>query len=160
MSHTRRRRAPGVGLAIALASLLMLAACGGSSTVQKQASTSPPLTATPLDKVSLAGDSLLTVLTKSDPASGRQIPDVTATVDDSGLLVLHIRVRSSAIARVNIALTAALLDANDLHIGEATGGTINLDPGKTTTIDLNGRRPQDTIASIRLAAKSQTAPAP
>jgi len=85
---------------------------------------------------------------------------VTFQLDDSGSLVVHVTVRSTAQNAQTLAIRASLFDSSDNIVGDATGGTVNVGPGVSLPVELTGPAPNGTIASARFELTTQAAPTP
>ena len=132
-------------LAAALTGLL--AACGSSG--QPQVQSSRPLTEQ-------------SVAVKQTGNAAAQIVPTTTTyqIDDSGALVIQLSIQSQSAEAESIAVRASLFDAGGGLIGDAAGGRVSVPPGSTSTMELNGPRPQGTIASATFEVTDVTSPTP
>ena len=132
-------------LAAALTGLL--AACGSSG--QPQVQSSRPLTAQ-------------SVAVKQTGNGAAQIVPTTVTyqIDDSGALVIQLSVQSQSTAAESIMVRASLFDSDGGLIGDAAGGRVAVAPGSTTMVQLNGPRPQGTIAGATFEVTDVTSPTP
>jgi hypothetical protein len=130
--------------------LLMLAACGSTQKLP-EATSGGALTTSDVDShINQTGDAPATI----DQSS------VTFKVDDSGSLVVRLRLMSSASSPATFAVRGSLYDSGGNIIGDATGGEVNVDPGATASIELNGPPPHGTIASATFEVTSISAPTP
>lgn len=123
-------------LVLVVAAGLLLLGCGDTPQV-REAATSPPLVGAKVD-VTLTGNSAVTI---ADPSN-----DVTFKLDDARLLVVHVKVHSTSGTKQNIAIRASLLDSAGKVIGDATGGTLAVNPGADAAFDLTGPMPNGTIS--------------
>jgi hypothetical protein len=109
---------------------------------------STPFTADPKPSISQEGSAPVTIDTSS----------VTFMPDDSGSLVVHVTLTSTSAAPVTVIVRGSLYDTSHAIVGDVTGGQVNVAPGSTTTIQLNGPRPLGTIASATFEATTQPSP--
>ena len=121
---------------MAAASAVLLAACGDTPQVS-EAATTPPLTADKVD-ITLTGDRVVTIVHPSD--------DVTFRLDNARLLVVHVKVHSTASAAQTVSIRASLLDSTGKLIGDASGGALAVPAGGDVAFDLGGPTPNGTIS--------------
>lgn len=126
-------RAPRGALAALLVALL-LAACGNATRIPQTGGQPPFRTATVT--VEQTGDAPVAV----DRASA------SFSLDASGSLTVHVVVRSTAAVAVTVVLRASLFSPSGALVGDATGGSLSLAPGASQAVELNGPRPNGTIA--------------
>lgn len=131
-----------------LAGGLLLAACGEPPVVD-QATASSPLAA-PSVAVTQTGDTDVTV------AAG----GVSFRLDSARLLVVDVRLRSSAPTRRTVAVRATVYDATGRIVGDASGGVIQVAPGVETPVELSGPTPTGTIAAVTLEVHTVPSPTP
>jgi hypothetical protein len=123
------------GVAAVLGLGAVVCACGSAARLPETSET-PPL-ATSSVAVSQTGTAPVTI-----------VPDsVTYRLDDSGSLVVHLRVTSGAPDKQTIEARASLYDGKGALIGDATGGQVDVDPGSTVSLQLNGPAPTGEIVS-------------
>jgi hypothetical protein len=114
---------------------LLLVACGNTPRLPEAASTPPLVT----NSVSVTQTGTAPVTIVPDSAQYR--------LDDSGSLVVTLRVTSEATAPQTITARASLYDTNGKLVGDATGGDVGVDPGQTVTLQLDGPPPMGEIVS-------------
>jgi multidrug efflux pump subunit AcrA (membrane-fusion protein) len=119
----------------AAAGAVLLTACGDTPQVS-EAATSPPLTADKVD-ITLTGDGVVTIVNPS--------ADVSFKLDNARLLVVHVKVHSTASAAQTVSIRASLFDAQGKLIGDATGGALAVPAGGDAAFDLSGPAPNGTI---------------
>jgi len=139
----RRLLAPACAAALLLGGLT---ACG-DDTKLPVAPSSTAFSTTPV-AVAQQGNADVTIDTSS----------VTFKLDDSRSLVVHLTVRSSATSTIAISIRGSLYDPNHALIGDVTGGQVNVEPGSTTAVQLNGPTPLGTIASATFEATAKPTP--
>jgi len=126
---------------------VLLVACG--TTQLPEAPPTGPLAASNVS-VNTTGNGQATVSQSS----------VTFTVDNSGTLVVHLMLTSTASTAETVAVRGSLFDQNGKTIGDVTGGTINLDPGAGQQTELTGPAPNGTISSVTFEVTTEAAPTP
>jgi len=89
-----------------------------------------------------------------------QQDSITYRVDDSGSLVVHLSLTSNASAAQSLAVRASLYDNSGAVIGDATGGQVQVAPGSTVQLQLNGPAPQGTISSAVFEVTATSSPTP
>jgi hypothetical protein len=143
------RRAQGKVFGAVLVSCagMALAACGSSS-VPEVAS------ATPLTTGSVSFSQT------GNAAAHVQAGSVTYRLDDSGSLVVTLNVISTSATPQTIAVRASLYNSSGGVVGDATGAQIQVAPGKTAPVQLNGPAPQGTIASAVFELTAVASPTP
>jgi hypothetical protein len=134
-------------LLVPAASGLLLAGCGGSGTVDEAVNATP--VAVPNVAITQTGDSDITIPTDQ----------VTFGLDASQLLVVDLHLRSAAAAPRTVAVRATVYDRSGRIVGDATGATIEVQPGVDTPIELSGPTPNGTIASATLEVHTVPSPA-
>ena len=87
-----------------------------------------------------------------------QQTSVAYRLDDSGGLVVTLSVTSQAGTAQTIMARATLYNAAGAVIGDASGGSTQVPPGGTTTLQLNGPAPQGTIASALFEVTAISSP--
>lgn len=143
----RRGQGKVFGTALAWCAGMALVACGSSS-VPEVASATPLTTAT-------------VGFSQTGNAAARvQAGTVTYRLDDSGSLVVTLNVISTAAAAETIAVRATLYNSSGAVVGDATGAQIQVVPGKTAPVQLNGPAPQGTIASAVFELTAVASPTP
>jgi hypothetical protein len=130
-----------------LAGGLLLVSCGDTPVVD-EATTQPPVQA-PHVAVTQTGDA--TVVVPPDGARFR--------LDNAGLLVVDVVVRSTAAAPQTISLRASVYDSTGRLVGDATGGSVRVAPGAETTVELSGPTPLGTITAVTVEVHTLPAPA-
>lgn len=142
---------PHAGPAVALlltVTAAVLVGCG-STTKLPEAPATGPLTSGSV-QIKQTGNAAAQV----DPAS------VTFQIDNSGSLVVRLRVTSNAGRPQTLAVRASLFDSSGGIIGDATGGDIGLPPGAPASFELNGPAPAGTIAAATFEMTAQASPTP
>ncbi len=129
-----------------LAGGLLLAGCGDPAVVD-QATTRPPLAA-PGVVVTQTGDPDVAI-----PPGG-----VSFRLDAARLLVVDLRLRSTAATPRLVVVRASLFDSGGRLVGDAGGSAVDVPPGDGTTLELTGPTPTGTIAAVTLEV--HTVPAP
>jgi hypothetical protein len=142
-------RPPRTLIGPAFAAVLLLTALSGcgDETRLPQVPSSTPFT-TGSVSISQQGSAPVTIDTSS----------VTFMPDDSGSLVAHVTLTSTAVAPVTVIVRGSLYDPSHAIVGDLTGGQVNVAAGSTTTIQLNGPRPLGTIASATFEVTTQPSP--
>lgn len=135
--------------------LLALLAAGASLLTACGSSTQPEIgSATPLTAASVTA-------TQSGNAQAKLVPGtISYRVDASGSLVIKLSVMSTASTPQTILVRASLLDASGTLIGDAIGGTTQVAPGATASMELTGPAPNGTIASAVFEITNESAPTP
>jgi hypothetical protein len=143
--HTRRVRTWRHLLA-PLAGGLLLTACGDPPVVD-QATTRPPLAA-PNVAVTQTGDTDVVI-----PPGG-----VSFRLDAARLLVVDVRLRSTAPTPRMVVARASVYDSAGRLVGDAAGAAISVPPGTETTVELSGPTPAATIAAVTIEVHTVAAP--
>jgi hypothetical protein len=146
MSTVHRPAIAGATVAAACAALL--GACGDTPHLS-EAATSPPMTASKVD-ITLTGDRVVSIVHPSD--------DVTFKLDDARLLVVHVKVHSTATSAQTVSMRASLFDSANKLIGDATGGTLAVPPGADVAFDLSGPDPNGTISKATFEVHATASP--
>lgn len=110
-------------------------ACGDSAPTVPQAATSPLIGASV--SVKQSGDAPVQIV----PGS------VTWKIDDARLVNVMLTVHSTAKAAVTASARASLYDKSGKLVGDATGGQLNVQPGKDIQLQLTGPTPLGTVES-------------
>jgi hypothetical protein len=133
---------------IGVAMLLAVAACG-SDTKLPQA---PPSGGLTNGAVSFA---------QTGNASA-QIDQTTVafSLDTAGSLVVKFTVKSTGSSSQTIVVRSTLYDTRLSIIGDAQGGEVNVAPGASVAIQLNGPAPSGTISSALFEVTALSAPTP
>ncbi|HEY2705061.1 MAG TPA: hypothetical protein VGL20_15365 [Candidatus Dormibacteraeota bacterium] len=129
-----------------LAGGLLLAACGDPAVVD-QATTRPPLAAPGV-----------VVTQTGDPDIGIPPGGVSFRLDAARLLVVDVRLRSSAATPRLVVVRASLFDSGGRLLGDASGSAVDVPPGADTTVQLTGPTPTGTIAAVTLEVHTVAAP--
>jgi hypothetical protein len=138
-----RRFGPACAAAFAVAAL---AACGDDTTLPQVPSTGPFQTSSV--SITQLGNAAATIDTSS----------VTFKLDDARSLVAHLTLRSTATSTIAVSVRGSLYDPHHALIGDVTGAQINIAPGSTTTVQLNGPTPLGTIASATFELTAKPTP--
>jgi hypothetical protein len=138
-------RRPGMALGAA-ALLAALAACGDDTTLPQAPSTGP-FTTTPVS-ITQQGNAAATVDTST----------ITFKLDDSRSLVVHLTIRSTAASTIAVSIRGSLYDPKHALIDDVTGGQINVEPGSSADVQLNGPTPLGTIASATFELTAKPTP--
>ena len=138
-----RRFGPACAAALLIATL---AACG-DDTKLPQAPSSSPFSTSPVS-ITQRGNAAATIDTSS----------VTFKLDDSRSLVAHLTVRSTARSTIAVSIRGSLYDPHHALIGDVTGGQINVQPGSTAAVQLNGPAPLGTIAAATFELTAKPTP--
>jgi len=114
---------------------LAVVACGDSAPSVPQATTSP-----------LLGAGIGIKQTGDAPV---QIMQATAvwSIDDAKLVNVTVTVHSKAGTAVTLGARASLYDKAGKLVGDATGGQLNVEPGKDVQLHLTGPTPTGTVES-------------
>ena len=136
-----------VGPACALTLIAVGMAACGDDTKLPQAPAATPFRASTVT-VQQQGNADVTI----DPAS------VTYQLDDSRSLVVRLVVRSNAAATIAIIIRGSIYDPSHALVGDVTGGQINVTPGSTANVQLNGPTPLGTIASTTFEVSATPTP--
>ena len=123
-----------------------LAACGDDTTLPQAPSTAP--FATSSVEITQQGNADATIDTSS----------VTFKLDDSRSLVVHLTMRSTATSTIAVSIRGSLYDPKHALVGDVTGGQINVPPGGTAAVQLNGPTPLGTIASATFELTAKPTP--
>ncbi len=138
-----RRLAPTCAAALLIAAL---AACGDDTKLPQAPSVGPfstnPVTITQQGNVDATIDQ----------------SSVTFKLDDSRSLVAHLTLRSTATSTIAVSIRGSLYDPHHALIGDVSGGQINVQPGSTTAVQLNGPTPLGTIASATFELTAKPTP--
>lgn len=126
---------------------LAIASCGSAATTISQADNQPQLTTAQVE-IKPAGDPSITLVDGG----------TSFHRDDAGLLVMTVKVHSTASTKVTVVLRALLADSAGVEIGQAGGGAIELAPGDDATIQLTGRLPARSIASATVQVDATPSP--
>jgi hypothetical protein len=105
------------------------------------------------------GTSSVSILQRSNAAARIDPASVTFKLDDARSLVVTLTVRSTARSIIAVSIRGSLYDPHHALVGDVTGAQINIQPGATTAVQLNGPTPLGTIASatFELTAKATAA---
>lgn len=140
-----RRTSPLVGALGATILAVLLTGCGDDSKL-------PQVQATPFSTGSVSvlqqGNANATI----DPAS------VSFALDNARALVVRLTVRSLATTPTSMVIRASMYDPSHHLIGDATGGQVNVSPGATAQVTLNGPTPLGTIASATFELSAMALP--
>ncbi len=79
-------------------------------------------------------------------------------LDDSRSLVAHLTVRSHATTTIAISIRGSLYDPRHALIGDVSGGQVNIAPGASAAVELNGPTPIGTIASATFELTTKPTP--
>ncbi|MFN2451673.1 MAG: hypothetical protein ABR541_04905 [Candidatus Dormibacteria bacterium] len=126
---------------------LVLAGCGSDPPHIPQALPATPVAA-----------SSVSITQTGDPAFAIDPTSVSFGLDDARLLVVRVRVHSSAPKAVTLMMRASIFDAGDHLVGDATGGLDGVGPGTTMPLRLTGPTPIGTIARATFEVTSRAAP--
>jgi hypothetical protein len=129
-----------------LAGGLLLTACGDPPVID-QATTRPPLAA-PTVVVTQTGDTDVVI-----PPGG-----VGFRLDAARLLVVDVRLRSTASSPRMVVVRASVYDSAGRLVGDAGGAAISVAPGAETTVELSGPAPATTIAAVTVEVHTVAAP--
>jgi hypothetical protein len=143
MGRLRTLTGPAWAVALLVAGLT---ACGDQTRIPQ----APSASAFEASSVSILqqGNADVTVDTSS----------VTFKLDGSRSLVAHLTLRSTAEAPITVVIRGSLYDTTHQLVGDVTGGQINVSPGSTVTVELNGPTPLGTIASATFETTAQPSP--
>ena len=136
-----------LGPACACACLIVALAACGDDTKLPQAPSSTPFATNPVSITQL-GNAAATIDTSS----------VTFKLDDARSLVAHLTLRSTATSTIAVSIRGSLYDPHHALVGDVTGAQINIAPGSTATVQLNGPTPLGTIASATFELTAKPTP--
>ena len=134
---------------LALAPLaLAVSACGSDIKLPEAPHTSPLKAATV--PITQTGNGMATI----DESS------ITYSLDGAGSLVVKLSLTSTAAGTQTFAIRGSLYNEDGTIIDDVTGGAVNVAPGSTTHVVLNGNAPEGTISSARYEVTGTSAPTP
>jgi hypothetical protein len=114
---------------------LAVVACGDSAPSVPQAATSPLIGASV--SIRQTGDAPVQVVQNS----------AVWSIDDAKLVNVTVTVHSAAATAVTVTGRASLYDRAGKLVGDATGGQLNVPPGKDIQLKLTGPTPTGTVSS-------------
>jgi hypothetical protein len=136
-----------IGPACAAVFLIATLAGCGDDTKLPQAPSSSPFSTNPVT-ITQQGNANATIDTSS----------VTFKLDDSRSLVAHLSLRSTASSTIAVSIRGSLYDPRHALIGDVTGAQVNVQPGSTVAVQLNGPTPLGTIASATFELTAKPTP--
>ena len=134
---------------LALAPLALAVSACGSDVKLPEAPHTSPLKASTVP-ITQTGSGLATI----DPSS------ITYSLDAAGSLVVKLSLTSTAAGTQTFAIRGSLYNDEGSIIDDVTGGSVNVAPGSTTRVVLNGIPPDGTISSARYEVTGTAAPTP
>lgn len=114
---------------------LAVVACGDSTPRVPQAATSPLIGAS--ISIRQTGDAPVRIVQNS----------ATWGIDDAKLVNVTVTVHSTAGTAVTVAARVSLYDKDGKLVGDASGGQLNVQPGKDVQLRLTGPTPIGTVQS-------------
>jgi hypothetical protein len=136
----RRALLPAVAVA--------LVACGSDTPSVPQAAVTPLIAASV--SVRQTGDAPVKLAAGS----------VGWTIDDAKLVNVTLTVHSTATKAVTVSARASLYDKDGKVIGDATGGTLQVQPNSDVQLKLTGPTPNGTVSSATFEFTTIPAPTP
>jgi hypothetical protein len=138
-----RRLGPALAVAVVIAAV---AACGDDTKLPQVPSTGPFQT------------NPVTITQQGNAAATIDQTSVTFKLDDARSLVAHLTLRSTATSTIAVSIRGSLYDPHHALIGDVTGAQINVPPGSTAAVQLNGPTPLGTIASATFELTAKDTP--
>jgi hypothetical protein len=83
---------------------------------------------------------------------------VSFRLDAARLLVVDVRLRSTAPTPRMVVVRASVYDSAGRLVGDASGTAISVPPGAETTVELSGPTPAATIAAVTVEVHTVAAP--
>lgn len=130
------------------AAAVALVACGSDAVTVPQAAPSALIAASV--GVQQTGDAPVKLVANS----------VSWKVDDAKLVNVTLTVHSSATQAVTVSARASLYDKAGKVVGDATGGTLQVQPGSDVQLHLTGPTPNGTVSSATFEFTTIPAPTP